>query len=348
MKILAWPAYKNRARNPFQANLYGAISETDRSAEIDEFTSGTARRFWQYDILHLHWPDAAVQRKGRVETVVRSTALLSYFSLCRVAGVKLVWTAHNYNRGGGPNERLLDLVFRRPLNRLLHGTIFMTENSRTEIQASEPALAVIPHVVIPHGDYRKMEPDQPVPASPVNLQYFGPINPYKNLPALLHAFAGLPEELGVTLRISGAMSPFSPDPAFSEALAALPSHAAARCLHEDKFQEDDELVAKVRAADLVVLPYHKVMNSGSALFALSFDTPVLGPRIPLFEELQRLVGTDWVMLFDGKLTPDQLEKAWTAAKAVKEKGTRPDMSAMDWHSIGAQTLEFYRQIGARR
>lgn len=346
MKILAWPAYKIRARNPFQFNLYTVMRRLDPSLEIVEFGGRTAWRLWAFDVLHIHWPEGFILRTSKLTSLVRILALALYFGLCRLVGVRIVWTAHNYKRGGAGSafaERLMWLI----LPRLLSGTIYLTESSRRAIEADNPVLAAKPSVVIPHGDYRDLEPATLPAVEPVNLQYFGPINQYKNVPSLVRAFAGLPDDERVTLRLSANMSAASPDPQLAVEIGRLSAGAQERFRHEDAFQSDDELVAKVRAADLVVLPYHRVMNSGSAVFSLTFGTPILGARMPLFEELRAQVGDDWVMLFDGEIDAATLLDAWKKANALKASGRRPDMSAFDWTAIAAKTLEFYESLVAR-
>src|SRR3546814_10110494 len=55
-------------------------------------------------------------------------------------------------------------------------------------------------------------------------------------------------------------------------------------------------------ADAVVLPYRDIVNSGSALLALSRFRPVIAPRLGSLIELQGQVGEDWLWLYDGPLT----------------------------------------------
>jgi beta-1,4-mannosyltransferase len=41
----------------------------------------------------------------------------------------------------------------------------------------------------------------------------------------------------------------------------------------------------MRAADLIALPYKEILNSGSAILALSFDRPILVPAAGALAEL---------------------------------------------------------------
>src|SRR3546814_7963709 len=61
-------------------------------------------------------------------------------------------------------------------------------------------------------------------------------------------------------------------------------------------------------ADAVVLPYRDIVNSGSALLALSRFRPVIAPRLGSLIELQGQVGEDWLWLYDGPLTGERMRE----------------------------------------
>ena len=74
----------------------------------------------------------------------------------------------------------------------------------------------------------------------------------------------------------------------------------------------EDVQAHFAAADLVVLPYRKTLNSAVALLALSFDRPVLVPNAGSMAELQREVGAEWVLIYEGSegaLTGNDLRDA---------------------------------------
>ena len=57
-----------------------------------------------------------------------------------------------------------------------------------------------------------------------------------------------------------------------------------------RFLPDDVLPVVLAAADLIVLPYRRIQNSGSAILALSANRPVLVPDLGAMRELQDDVG----------------------------------------------------------
>ena len=101
------------------------------------------------------------------------------------------------------------------------------------------------------------------------------------------------------------------------------------------------------ATDLVVLPFLEILNSGSALLALSFDRPLLVPAKGGMSELQSQFGPEWVTTYAGELGSDILVSAlaWATAKP------RPEplrLQRLDWGHIAEQTLVAYRSIIANR
>jgi hypothetical protein len=61
-------------------------------------------------------------------------------------------------------------------------------------------------------------------------------------------------------------------------------------------------------------------------------------------ELQHLVGSEWVRLFDGNISESQLREAITWLRAPR--GT-PDMKPFSWPRIATETLALYRSLTSR-
>src|SRR3712207_2143920 len=108
------------------------------------------------------------------------------------------------------------------------------------------------------------------------------------------------------------------------------------------FLADDDLVAEVTAAELVVLPYREMHNSGGTLAALSLDRPVLVPDNPVNEQLAAEVGPGWVHRYAGELTAGHLVDAVTALRAAPPAAP-PDLSGRDWDRVGEAHAAAYRQ-----
>ena len=97
------------------------------------------------------------------------------------------------------------------------------------------------------------------------------------------------------------------------------------------------------AADLVALPYREILNSGTALLALSFNRPVLVPSKGAMAELQALVGSDWVRTYEGELTTGNLRQPCNGLNRRIDPELRPSI-ALDWNRVGERTLAAYRNV----
>jgi beta-1,4-mannosyltransferase len=94
------------------------------------------------------------------------------------------------------------------------------------------------------------------------------------------------------------------------------------------------------ATDLLALPYSAVQNSSAALLGLSFDRPVLVPDLGAMAELRDEVGNEWVRLFAGALTPQELGDAIAWARSGRRAATAP-LDAYSWPEIAERTVAAY-------
>jgi beta-1,4-mannosyltransferase len=164
------------------------------------------------------------------------------------------------------------------------------------------------------------------------MLFFGNIRPYKNVPQLLAAFRGLNRQ-DVQLMIVGQPGG-GIDSRQLEQLAGADPRIQLRL----EFVDDHDVPLYLGAADLVVLPFDSILNSGSALLALSFNRPILAPRLGSLPEIQHRVGARWLELYEGRLAPQHLEQAMSLPSNENDTA---DLSAFDWDVICQQTLELY-------
>jgi beta-1,4-mannosyltransferase len=123
-----------------------------------------------------------------------------------------------------------------------------------------------------------------------------------------------------------------------------PSTAWYGSITRERKEAENGSARPLRAADLVVLPYREILNSGSAILALSFARPVLVPAQGAMTELQRDMGREWVRTYPGELRPRTLADALHWARQTPRDPARlfPNMS---WETIARQTLRAYLAIG---
>lgn len=342
LRGLASPAFSTRGRNPYNWLLYTHLRALD--VDVEEYS---LRRLLTggYDVWHLHWPEASLNERRTLRALAGVLELLVLMRIARHRGAKVVWTIHNLSPHENYHPRLARW-FARAFVRQIDGYISLTRAGQTMARQKYPELGRVPGFVVPHGHYRGVYADPLDRATArtrlgldphaVVLAFVGQLRAYKGVDALCRAFRTLPNE-DARLVIAGG----GPD----EVVAAIREAAAddPRIALHPAFIQDADLHLYLRAADLVVLPFVDIMNSGSALLALSFDVPILVPSAPTLRELQDAVGSEWVFTYDGGVTTTTLSTAIETWQSTRRVG-RARLDAMGWPAIARQTREAMRAI----
>lgn len=347
MRILASPAFVNRWLNPYNWLLHSHLGEA--GVRVQGAAPWRILR-GQADLWHVHWPDHVFNLKSAARAAFGAHALLHLAREGRARGVRLVWTVHNLRAHEGLYPEL-EAQFWDEFIPLLDGAVHLSRAGRAAADARFPALSACPNWVIPHGDYRieyvtRLDRGEArrhlgiAPTAPLVL-FSGRIRPYKNVPALLSAFAELPDRDARCL-ITGAPS----DPIVRADIARMAQRDARVRLNLQHLKRTELAVAH-RAADLIALPYREILNSGSALLALSLNRPVLVPRLGALAELAETVGDAWVRCYDGELTPTVLAEALEWARHTS-RGDHAPLDAYAWPHIALAHRRAYAEvIGSR-
>ncbi|HME13171.1 MAG TPA: hypothetical protein VKF79_09945 [Candidatus Acidoferrum sp.] len=340
MKVIAQPAFNGRNDNPYTWLLYQAMH-----AQVTDFSYRRALAS-HYDILHLHWPERELNAyRGSLKAGARLRLRLALLDLLRARGTKVVWTVHNLNSHEGLHPRM-ERWFWPEFTKRVDGYIALSEAGRMAAHERFPNLANVPGYVIPHGHYRGEYPvDANVdarkeldiaPDAKVVL-FFGLIREYKNVPSLIRVFRDLADEKLVLL-VAGRP--------VSESLAVeLRKQSAGDVrirLHLQSIP-NERVQYFFRCADLVTLPYRDILNSGTALLALSFNRPVLVPGRGAMSELRAGIGADWVRTYPGELDAEELQRALQWSVETPRPPEAP-LSSLEWPKIAEQTLQAYTEI----
>ncbi|MBA3961442.1 MAG: glycosyltransferase [Chthoniobacterales bacterium] len=341
MRVLASPAFQNRADNPYNFALATALQV--EGVEVCEF-SWRRLLFERWDVAHVHWPEGALNTHGALRASARSLYLLLKLLYLKARGAQLVWTVHNLE---SHDQRFpkLERWFWKAYLPLVDTAIHLSRSGMTLALQAFPSLPAKGNSVIPLGHYRDLyenTSDRIAARTHLGLElhrpvvgFIGQIRLYKNIPALVRAFlTGLPQ--GASLILGGIPASSA---VVSELLALTRSYPNILCRLERI--PDCEIQFYLNACDLIVLPYTDVLNSSSALLALSFNRPVLVPALGAMTELREIAGQEWVHTYTGELTPALLREALHWAVAT----TRPavcDLRAFQWSDIGRKTVSAYQ------
>jgi glycosyltransferase involved in cell wall biosynthesis len=255
-------------------------------------------------------------------------------------GRPLVLTAHDVL----PREpRRGQVAAQRTLYERVDAVVVHSEFGRRRLV---DALAVAPEkvAVIPHGAFEHLTHvvgEQPLPAplaaveKPVVL-CFGLLRPYKGIDVLLDAWRAA--DLDAELWIVGM-----PRMDISALRAAAP--ASVRWL--PRFIADPEVAAYFRRADLVVLPYREIDQSGVLSTALAFGRPLLLSAVGGFPEVAGHGAAALVAPGDPLALAGQLRRLIGDAEARGRLATAAAAAASgpySWDAIASAHLQLYAAL----
>jgi glycosyltransferase involved in cell wall biosynthesis len=235
-------------------------------------------------VLHILWND-------RFEYLDR-TLLMVYYKLF---GKKIVFTAHNVNgRKRDNNDTALNRLTLKFQYRLCDHIFVHTEKMKAEL-LDEFGVAAQAVSVIPFGINETVPNTALTPAQAKKqlgigegeraVLFFGRIGRYKGLEFLADAFHSLAEKnslyrLMVIGKPKGGCEQYVDD-----ALRSLRSNGLReRLIERITFVPDEDTELYFKAADLLVLPYTDIFQSGLIFLAYHFGLPVVATDVGSFRE----------------------------------------------------------------
>lgn len=286
------------------------------------------------DVVHFQWLTVQ-QVDARLLRLVRRAG----------GGVPLVLTAHDVL----PREpRPGQLDAQRRLYERVDAVVVHSEHGAQRLRGE---LAIDPAKVhvIPHGAFdhfvrapapRPLPPElAAVPRERPVVLCFGLLRPYKGIDVLLEAWRGIDDaELWVVGLPKMDLAPLR---------AAAPPNVR----FVSRFVADDEIPAFFSRADLVVLPYREIDQSGVLFTALAFGAPLLLSAVGGFPEVAATGAAELVPPGDApalhaalaRLLDDPGERARLAA-AARAAADGP----YSWDGVAERTLALYRSLATRR
>lgn len=355
MRVLAWPAFRNRKDNPYNFLLYSHLQKLGVTVldlgDMIRSPQQMWRVFWQgADILHIHWPEYALSLP--FSRMLLHAFTLFVFSLWhRSRGGKVVWTVHNLS----PHEDrypFLEKWFYRALAHVVDGLIFLTETSRSLFQKDEKMRPFKdkPATIIPHGHYLPLYSSLPsrdearkllnLPTNSKIILFFGALRPYKGLEELLTVAKDLPSD-GLLFLIAGR--PLSEE--YKRQLMGMVEGCPHVRFHPWHVP-DEKVPLYFSSTDLVILPYRKILNSGTLFLALTFGVPTMAPQLGSLEELARRYPR-LIHVYDPPLTKEKVIQALKSTRLPdpkQEQEWKNFLNEHDWGKVAEQTLHFYRTL----
>lgn len=318
----------SRSTNPYLVQLVDSLRALP-GVQVDTFSWRRAI-LGRYDVLHVHWPERFARGESPLGTAWKRMRLAALLLRLATGRPRVVRTLHNL-ASHEPGDAL---------ERVLLGALERRTALRIRLNPYTPVPDGTAVRTILHGHYQDRFPPPSAARAPEpgRLLFFGLLRPYKGVEELLAAFAAVRD--AATLRIAGS----GRDAALLDVIRRA-EREDPRVSARLEYVPDEALADELAAAQLVVLPYAKVHNSGAALLALSLTRPVLMPDTDTTRWLQDEVGPGWVHLYPPPLSPDALRAALDATAVPPAEA--PDLRARDWPAIAAAHLEAFLAAAGR-
>jgi glycosyltransferase involved in cell wall biosynthesis len=262
-------------------------------------------------------------------------------------GRPLVLTAHDVlPREARPGQR----AAQQRLYAHFDAVVVHSEHGRRrlidELGVDAARVQVIPHGVFEHlaagaarGDAdASVEPARaaaPFQTDKPVVLCFGLMRPYKGIDLLLEAWRGIED---AELWIAGA-------PRMD--IASLRAAAPPGVRFVPRFIGDDELPAYFRRADVVVLPYREIDQSGVLFTALAFGKPLLLSDVGGFPEIAAKGAARMFRAGDPSALRAALRALLDDERARAELAARARELAhgeYSWAAVGRRTIALYEQL----
>jgi len=236
-------------------------------------------------ILHILW-------NNELEIFDRTIMMLFY----KMCGKKIAFTAHNVN--GAKRDRKDSLVNRGTLRiqyRLCDHIFVHTQKMKSELchdfGVAAEAVTVLRYPInnaVPNTNLTPLNAKRRlgVRDDEKAILYFGKIRPYKGIEYLLDAFRliGADPHANYRLIIAGEPKKGSEEYLYGIEQSVESSFIRERVMMKTQFIPDEEMELYFKAADVLVLPYKEIFQSGVLFVSYGFGLPVIATDVGSFRE----------------------------------------------------------------
>ena len=274
------------------------------------------------------------------------------FVLSKILGMKVIYTIHDVVsfENEKSNDKLNKWLYKRADKILTHNhfskKIFKEHYTdlKTEID------------IIPHGNYvpfLEIKKDKSfsrnhlsIPQDKKVLLFFGMIKKVKGLEILLQSLRDvIKKNTDVILVIAGRVweNNFS---IYQKIIDK--NNLAAHCIIHNKFIKQEDVGHYYAAADLIVLPYKRIYQSGVLMMSMSYEKAVLVSDLPPLTEVVKDKETGFV--FESENSNSLSEKLnlilsdLDNLERLRKRGSNLMKIKYDWSEIALLTKKSYQSI----
>jgi D-inositol-3-phosphate glycosyltransferase len=305
-------------------------------------------------VFHILW-------HNKIEPFDRSVMMLYY----RLLGRRVVFTAHNVNAGRRDSrDTLVNRLSLRSQYGLANHVFVHTEKMKREVvedfAVREDKVTVIPYGINNAVPNTALTPRQAkehvgIRDGEKTILFFGQIGPYKGLDFLVTAFLELvAADPSYRLIVAGQPKPGARQYWEDIRQTLQPLVEQGRVTLDLRHIPDDKAEFYFKAADVLVLPYREIFQSGILFFGYSFGLPVIVSNVGSLADDVVVARTGFVCR-----SQDAAELARTIAMYFKSDLYRSLDSCREdirnyiagrhsWSTVAEMTEEVYARVLGRR
>jgi len=281
------PEFHANSRGHF-LNLHGGQQNASLARRISRILAFYARLF-RYavsarpKIFHILW-------NNKLQLLDRTLVMFLY----KVAGKKVVFTAHNVNAGRrDAKDSWLNRITLRCQYKLSDHLFVHTKKMRDELVAQfgvkKDKISVIPYGINNAVPFTGLSGEQAreelgLGKNEKVILYFGAIKQYKGLEYLVAAFQQIAAEQDYRLIIAGERKK-GYEEYWRSIQQSIEGHSSQeKILRKIEFIPDEKTEIYFKAADVAVLSYTEIFQSGILFMAFAYGLPVIATDVGSFAE----------------------------------------------------------------
>lgn len=273
--------------------------------------------------------------------------------LTRLFCMRLVLTVHDAESfTSGSSHRIARFVFSNADGIVVHNNV-----------SRQAVLTILPDaskkiIVIPHGNYvdyastaitrEEARRRLGIPLDSNLLLFFGQIKKVKGLDILLRAWKDIPPAIPNSLLLVAGKVWKDDLELYSNLIDQNGIGDSVRL--DIRYIPDDEASMYYAAADLIILPYRRIYQSGVLLMAMSHARAVLVSDLPGMIEIIEDGVNGFVFPSENvQELSDTMIRAMRATglrESIAQRGLQTVSSLHSWHKIGSATNAFYESTCA--
>jgi glycosyltransferase involved in cell wall biosynthesis len=297
---------------------------------------------------------------NKIEYFDRTLLMLLY----KAQGKRIVLTAHNINQGKrDEKDSLLNRLTLRTQYKLADHIFVHTQKMKDELVREfgvrAEAVTILRHPIndaFPDTDLTPAEAKRRLGIGDADktLLFLGRITPYKGLEYLLDAFerlcAGDPRyRLIIAGQLKKGTEQYSED--IQRQISTAPHRD--RMLFDNQFIPDGKMELYLKAADVLVLPYTEIFQSGVLFLSFTFGLPVVAADVGSFRE--DVVEDRTGFLFRPKDREDLIRavEGYFASELFRNLSERREdirryfREHHSWNAVALMTRQVYAQLARR-